>query len=183
MERFVTGLSRVFGVIAAVAIVVLMVAIVIDVVFRQLTGRSLPSMVEISETALVVSIFLGLAWALVTGAHVAVTLVADRLGARTNRVLGIVVWVLCTAISVWFIAAASLRAMVSTDLNETRMGLVMWPLWPLRWVIVVGFVALALGCVVNLLRALRGREELGGSAPPELSGIDEVEPQRAGREA
>lgn len=184
MEAIVKGLSRVFGVIAASAVVVLMLAITADVVFRWITGRSLPSMAEISETALVVSIFLGLAWALVTGAHVAVTLLADRLGPGPNRVFGVVAWALCTAVGAWFVIATALRAATSTELGETRMGLVQWPIWPLRWVIVVGFAALTLGCIANLVRAARGREALDESAPaPELAGVDEVDAHPTGKGA
>ncbi|GGH44786.1 TRAP transporter small permease [Microbacterium album] len=176
MEAVVKGVSRVLGIVAAFAVVVLMVAIVIDVVFRRLTGRSLPSMVEVAETSLVAAIFLGLAWALVTGAHVAVTLLTDRLGPRANRVLGVVAWILCTGIGVWFTIGTGLRAMTSTGLGETRMGLVMWPLWPLRWIIVVGFAVLTAACVLNLVRALRGRELLGDTTVrPELGGVDEVD--------
>ncbi|GGD28715.1 hypothetical protein GCM10010915_05950 [Microbacterium faecale] len=170
MERFVTALSRVFGVIAAGALVVLMVAIVVDVVARQVGGGSVPSMVEIAESALVVSIFLGLSWALVTGAHVAVTLVMDRLGETLNRVVGIAVWILCSLVTLWLVFATGQRALSSTERGETRMGLVMWPLWPLRWVIVIGFAALALACVVNVVRVSTRRLPMGSTDDPE-SGV------------
>jgi hypothetical protein len=63
VARLVVGISRALGVIAALAIVVLMIAIVIDVTTRYLTGSSMPAMVELSESALIVSLFFGLAWA------------------------------------------------------------------------------------------------------------------------
>lgn len=160
MERFVIGLSRAMGVIAASAIVVLMGAIVTDVVTRYLTGASMPAMVELSESALVVSIFFGLAWAGATGAHVSVTLVTDRLAAPVNRILATAVWVLSSLFVAWLGFATYGRAMNATARGETRMGIVEWPMWPLRWVIVAGFLALLSVCLVNLLRVLRGREIL-----------------------
>ncbi|GAA1141509.1 TRAP transporter small permease [Nesterenkonia lutea] len=160
MERLVVNLSRVMGVIAALAIVVLMAAIVTDVVTRYLTGSSMPAMVELSESALVVSIFFGLAWAGASGAHVSVTLVTDRLSARLNRLLAVTVWVLTTLFVSWLTFATAGRAMNATGRGETRMGIVEWPTWPLRWVIVAGFLALLLVSLANLVRALRGRDIL-----------------------
>ncbi|NUL45332.1 TRAP transporter small permease [Cellulosimicrobium funkei] len=163
MEAVVTAVSRIFGIVAALAVVVVMGAIVADVVTRWITGASLPSMVEISESALVVSIFLGLPWAAVTGAHVSVSLLTDRLGERAGRVMANIAWMFCSVMAAWFTWAAAGRAWGSTQLNETRMGLVEWPIWPLRWVIVVGFLVLTLTCLVNLLRINTGRRTLGES--------------------
>ncbi|MFD1718392.1 TRAP transporter small permease subunit [Georgenia deserti] len=156
-ERLVVGLGRVMGVIGALAIVVLMLAIVIDVTARYLTNASVPAMLEISESALVVAIFFGLAWAGASGAHVSVTLVSDRLPRRTNAVLQVVVWGLATALSAWLLYAGFIRALDATSRGESRMGLIQFPLWPLRWAIVAGFTAFLLVCLANLIRSLRGR--------------------------
>jgi len=168
MERFVRGLARVMAVISALAIVVLMFAIIADVTSRFFTGRTVPAMLEISESALVVSIFFGLAWAGVTGAHVAVTLLSDRLGPGANRIFEVAVWTLGSVLTTWFIYGSIIRAISATRLNEIRMGLVQWSMWPLRWVIVAGFVAFLLVCLVNLVRALRGRAVLPAGTPEEL---------------
>ncbi|NLS10700.1 TRAP transporter small permease [Nesterenkonia sp. MY13] len=160
MERLVVVISRAMGVVAALAIVVLMAAIVTDVTTRYITGGSMPAMVELSESALVVAVFFGLAWAGASGAHVAVSLVTDRLPDGVNRILTVVVWLLATGFTAWMTFATYERAVSSTDRSETRMGLVEWPIWPLRWVIVIGLAAFLLVCVINLLRAVRGREIL-----------------------
>lgn len=162
MERLIISLSRAMGVIAALAIVILMAAIVTDVVTRYLTGSSMPAMVELSESALVVSIFFGLAWAGASGAHVSVTLVTDRISASVNRVLSIAVWTLTSLFVMWLTYATYGRAMNATERGETRMGIVEWPMWPLRWVIVAGFLALLFISLANLVRALRGRDLLPG---------------------
>lgn len=168
MERFVIALSRVMAVIAAAAIVVLMTAIVVDVTGRFVTNSSVPAMLEISEGALVVAIFFALAWAGVTGAHVSVTLLADRLGDGWNRVFDISAWVFCSLVVAWLTFASGARAASATRLNETRMGLVQWPTWPLRWIIVVGFAALLLVCLVNVARSVRHRAVLGRRNTEEL---------------
>ncbi|WP_162321111.1 TRAP transporter small permease [Nesterenkonia haasae] len=170
MERVIIGVSRVMGVIAASAIVVLMLAIVADVVTRFLTGSSLPAMVELSESALIVSIFFGLAWAGTSGAHVSVTLFTDRLGKGVNRFLGVVVWGLSGGLAAWLTYATTLRAISATERNEIRMGLVQWPMWPLRWVVAVGLAVFFLVCVINLVRVLRGMDILPAHTEEEARG-------------
>lgn len=163
MERAVIAVSRVFGIIAALAVVVMMLAIVLDVVTRWVTGASLPAMVEISETSLVVSIFLGLSWAAVTGAHVSVSLVTDRLGKVAGRVTALIAWMLCTVMAAWYTWGTAHRALSSIERNEIRMGLVHWPIWPLRWVIAVGFLILTLVCIANVLRIIGNKRLLGAA--------------------
>lgn len=163
MERAVIAASRVFGILGALAVVLMMVAIVLDVVTRWITGASLPAMVEISETSLVISIFLGLSWAAVTGAHVSVSLLTDRLGEVAGRVTSLIAWVLCTVMAAWFTWGTGIRALSATERNEIRMGLVQWPIWPLRWVIAVGFLILTLVCIANVLRIVGNRRLLGAA--------------------
>ncbi|MDX2376350.1 TRAP transporter small permease [Microbacterium sp. LRZ72] len=176
MERFVIALSRIMAVIAAAAIVVLMSAIVVDVTGRYFTNSSVPAMLEISEGSLVVAIFFALPWAGVTGAHVAVTIVSSRVGPGWNRVFDLVVWVFCSLVVAWLTVASGTRAMSATRLNETRMGLVQWPVWPLRWIIAFGFAVLLLVCLVNLVRSLRGRAVLGAETSEESVSTETVFP-------
>lgn len=42
-----------------------------------------------------------------------------------------------------------------------RTGLVNWPIWPSRWVIVVGLVAMLIVAVLNTVRLVLGKEVLG----------------------
>ena len=77
-------------------------------------------------------------------------------------------WAFSSVVVAWFTFATGARAVSATRLNETRMGLVQWPTWPLRWVIVIGFAALLLVCLVNMIRSLRHRGVLGHRNTEEL---------------
>jgi TRAP-type mannitol/chloroaromatic compound transport system permease small subunit len=55
------------------------------------------------------------------------------------------------------------RAVSSTKVNEIVLGLVNFPIWPSRWIIVVGFALMTLvfvGKVASCLHALVTGEEL-----------------------
>lgn len=162
-DRRLTQCGAVLGVIAAGALVVLMLATVIDVLVRWITRASLPGMMEIAETALVASVFLGLAWTSIQGGHVAVTIVTDRLKPGIARIASVLIWALNTVILGWMTAALILRAAQSTSMNETRFGLVQWPIWPLRWIIAIGVLFWAFVAIVNLVRVVRGRTAYGES--------------------
>lgn len=164
LERWMRRGSALLGIIAAGALVVLMLATVVDVLARWITRASLPGMMELAETALVVSVFLGLAWTSVQGGHVAVTIVTERLKPALARAVSILIWALNTLILWWMSWALFMRAIQSTKMSETRFGLVQWPMWPLRWVIAIGLFFWAIVAVVNLVRVVRGRDAYGEEA-------------------
>lgn len=175
MEKFVRGISRVLAVISALAIFAMVVAIALDVIYRNTTGASFKGMIEIAETAMVTAVAFGLAWAGVQGEHVAVTLLTDRLGAGAVRVINIFVWALSTGYVGWLVYSNLLRSIDSTRVKEIGFGTVQWPVYPMRWILLIGFFTLLLVCLVNLFRALTGSEPMGFS--------DEVEAALAETEA
>ena len=161
MEKALLSVSRVFGYLGALAIVVLMLAIAVDVVVRFITRASVPGLLEIAETSLVVSVFFGLAWTGVKGGHVDVDLVTSRLGERSARIVRQVIWLLTSGTLAWLAYASILRALQSTGSNETRFGLVQWPLAPTRWIIAVGLSLWLLVAITNVVRRFRGRVPWG----------------------
>ncbi|WP_254910548.1 TRAP transporter small permease [Gulosibacter sp. 10] len=179
MERIVTAAARAMAVIAALCLVVLMLAITVDVVVRNITDKSLPGMIELAETSLVIAIFFGLGIAAVRGEHVAVTLLTDRLGKRAAQVCLVVTWAVTAVFLAWMAWASALRAVEATQRGEERFGLVRWPMWPLRWVILAGILMFLLVAILNLARTIRGREPLGARDEVELVAETLPEPDLA----
>ncbi|MGP3535554.1 TRAP transporter small permease [Microbacterium sp. RD1] len=163
-ETYLRRQSAVLGVIAAAALLVLMLATVIDVLVRWIARASVPGMLEVAESALVVSVFLGLAWTSMQGGHVAVSVVTDRLKPPLARAVSVVIWLLNAALLGWMTYASVARALQATSLHETRFGLVQWPVWPLRWVIALGLALWLVVALANVLRTLRGAPAYGDDA-------------------
>jgi TRAP-type C4-dicarboxylate transport system permease small subunit len=164
VERAIIGLARVLAILAAVAIVVVMLSTALNVVVRFTTSTTLPGTLELAQSCLVIAVFFGLAWAGVTGDHVAVRLLSDRLGRGANRVLDVVVWALATVFTAWITYASFERAIDATDRGETAFGLIEWPGWPWRWFLLAGLAAFLLITVANLVRAVAGRIPFGEDA-------------------
>jgi TRAP-type C4-dicarboxylate transport system permease small subunit len=163
-DTYLRGQSAVLGVIAAGALVVLMLATVVDVVVRFIARASVPGMLEVAESALVTSVFLGLAWTSMQGGHVAVSIVTDRLRPALARAVSVAVWVLNAGLLAWMTYASLTRAVQATTRNETRFGLVQWPVWPLRWVIAIGLALWLVVAIANVVRTIRGRAAYGEDA-------------------
>ena len=161
MKSLVLGSSTFLGILATLATISMMVTITIDVVVRGITGASVPGVLELSETVLVAAVFLGMAHTGATNGHISVDLVTDRIPQRVSRWAIAFGWVLTAGILAWMVYATGLRAVGSTEANETRMGLVNWPLWPARWLIVIGLIAMLLIAIMNVIRTIRGDEVLG----------------------
>src|SRR5699024_10116427 len=163
LEKVVRRTSNILAIISSTAIVVMVVAIATDVVVRNLTGASVPGMIELAETAMVASVAFGLAWAGVQGEHVAVTLLTDRFGMKVKQTVNIVVWTLSSGYLLWLVFANLLRSIESTVMREERFGIIRWPVYPMRWILLVGFIALLLVCLVNLVRSVKGSSPMGFS--------------------
>ena len=180
MEKLIRGIARTLAVLSASAIVVMVIAITIDVFVRNTTGASLGGMIEIAETAMVTAVAFGLAWAGVQGEHVAVTLVTDRFGPRLTRTTNIFVWILTAFYTGWLSYANILNSIDATRLGEVRFGLVQWPMYPMRWVLTIGFVSLFLVALVNIYRSITRKGPMGFSDEVEAALADETLPAEAG---
>ncbi|GAA4431163.1 hypothetical protein GCM10023169_35410 [Georgenia halophila] len=167
-ENVVVWIAAVFGIISAVGVVVTMLAIATQVLVRWITDYSIPGLVELSQSCLVVSIFCGLGWAGIRGEHVSVRLLTDRLSHRVNHVIDVIVWTGGSIFMAWLTAAAVLRAIESTADGEAGPSVTLvWYLWPWRWVMAVGLAVLTLVALTNLVRAFLGRMPYDSASPVE----------------
>lgn len=161
MEKTVERIATPLGILASLSTIVMMIGISADVLVRNVQGKSIPGALELSESALVATVFFGLAYAGTSGSHIAVDLLVSRLPRKVAQWTMVVAWVLSAAILGWLLYAGLDRALISLSRGETRMGLVAWPLWPARWIIVIGFAAFLLVAIVNIVRLVRGQMPMG----------------------
>lgn len=157
-------ISGVTAIIASLCTFALAIAITTDVVSRMVTGRSLPGLVEVSETLLVMLVFLGMAFASYTGGQIAVDLVTGALPRRISAWVRSVGDVITLVILVWLVSATYTRAIDSFLGGEFKFGLVHWPLWPARTSIVIGLLI----CIpIYVLITWRDISEALGRIAPE----------------
>jgi TRAP-type C4-dicarboxylate transport system permease small subunit len=107
-------------------------------------------MIELIETFMVVVVFLGLAFAETSGAHVRMNLVTRVLPFAVRRVLKVAGLGICAALSGWMAWASTHRAVLATASGEVRPGLLYFPVWPSRIMIAMGFALMMLEYVVRM---------------------------------
>jgi TRAP-type C4-dicarboxylate transport system permease small subunit len=78
-------ISRALGVAASTAVAVLMLLMVTDVSARAELGVSVPGLIEVAGSLMVVAVFLGLAVGQRTSGHIRVKMLTDRLPTRLAR--------------------------------------------------------------------------------------------------
>lgn len=163
MDRVATSIATPLGVLASFSTIVMMLAISADVVYRNIQGRSIPGVLELSESTLVATVFFGMAYAGTSGSHIAVDLLVSRMSRTLARWTMVLAWLLSTLILGWLTFASTKRALTSLERGEVRMGLANWPLWPARWIIVLGFASFLIVAVANVIRLIRDQLPLGES--------------------
>lgn len=161
LRRWVEKMAVPLGALSSVSTILMMIAITVDVIARNFAGEPIPGLLEMSETALVATVFLGISYAGVTNAHVSVDLLTSKLSSQMSRFLAGVMWLLGAGMVVWFIIATAERAMQSTTMGEITQGLMEWPVWPTRWLIVLGYVAFLVVALVNAYLSFRQQPLLG----------------------
>lgn len=171
MDRVIRSIVSGLGIVATLATVVMMFSISADVFYRVFYNKSFPGLLEISETSLVAAVFLGMGYTALTNSHVAVDLLVTRLNPKIAHALITVAWVLVTIFVGWMLYATFGRAMQSTAEGEVRMGLISWPVYPTRWIIVVGLAAMFIVSVANIIRLFRGKNVYGDTGLSEAEAI------------
>lgn len=160
--RVVHAVSEGAAVVAALVAGAIMLGIVIDVLFRTIFGGSVHGLLELVETFMVLVVYLGLAQAERTKTHVRMELLTGSLPVRIRLIIRSLAMLVATAGSGLFAYASFLRAVDSVQILEVRVGLLNFPIWPARIIVVVGFVLLLLESISRLyenLAALRKPEE------------------------
>jgi TRAP-type transport system small permease protein len=155
--RFTRGLARVNAVLHVVAgatMVGLLFWTVGDIIGRAFFSRPFRGTVELTELAVVMLVYLGLARAENQDGHIAVDLLYVRLGPRTQLALrafaGLVSFSIISVMT-WrlYLFAGQL------DVGNYTTGVLRLPLYPVAVLGVIGATAFALAVLANLYVALR----------------------------
>jgi TRAP-type C4-dicarboxylate transport system permease small subunit len=143
-----------------------------DVIGTQVLETPLPGARELTESTMVLIVFGALAYAQIQRSHIRVELLYSRMGPRTKAVMD----VLADAAALLFFSLllwqAVNEAILSWELNEATVGLIRFPLYPARIILVAGTGLLILRLLIDLIEDL-DRVRTGarlGTAPGEPAG-------------
>jgi len=146
--------------VAGVFLLVLMVNIVADVVLRATTGKPLAGTLElVSQWWMPLLVFFGLGYAQYRDEHIRVTVVSERLGAGLAKVAESLTLLIAVAIVLVLTWAGWNEAVRSFELREAMTGTLGLPVWPMKFVMVAGFLGLVVELLLSLQSVFRPAED------------------------
>ena len=139
--------------IAAFALVLMLIVEFLNVLGRELYVP-LPCALEASESLLVVSIYLGVAYVNLHWQHTNVTILTMHFSNRAQRYLDSLAYIFGIVIYSILAAGAWKIAIVQTGQLEMRIGVFRFPIWPFRILFAIGLTLLVLQSLSNAMKCL-----------------------------
>ncbi|MGW8814407.1 TRAP transporter small permease subunit [Gordonia terrae] len=141
--------------IAGAAVLLLMLNITADVALRVFTGQPLDGTNALVSTIwMPLIVFLGLGFAQARNEHIRVTLVSDRLSPALLSIASVSTLLVAMAVTAVLIYASFNEAARSFEISQTTTGILALPVWPMKFVMLVGFTVLFLQFLRSLASAV-----------------------------
>ena len=146
-----------------------------DVVGTQFLGWPIHGVLEITESTMVLIVFGALAYAQIRRAHIRVELIYSHTGPRLRAAMDVIAGLAALTFFGLLVWQAVLEGVTSWNIRETADGLIQFPLYPARWILIVGtlllMAQLGLDLVRDLGRVKSGEEPVAFSRASTIPGI------------
>jgi len=153
MKVFVHTANRLLAGFAGWLMLAMMLLLVIDIVFRSM-DMPLHGLSALSVFVMMIVIYLGLSRCEEYLEHVGLEFATSKLSEKARRVTAAAVQFLAvTAVGLMFYAVTT-DAWSAFETNSSIEGLVDLPIWPTKFVMVVGMVFFLLQAIINLVDAI-----------------------------
>jgi len=143
--------------VLAAFFMLLMTALVVVQIGARLIGTQVPSADDFARLAMAASAFLGLAFALRSGAHIRVTLLLERLPPGARHYVEVACLAIAAAVSGWFAWSTGAMAYDSWSFQEFTIGQVPLPKWIPIAAMSLGVALVAVAFLEDLVDVLRRR--------------------------
>jgi len=156
LNRVGETLSKAGATAGGVGIVILMLLATAGAIGRKL-GHPVPCSLEACETIMFASVFLGMAFVALQGGHINVTLFTQKLSSRAQALMDAVVLLLSAAVFGLLTWSSLGLAWKWFLIREVRLGAFPWPIWPFRFLFVVGMGLITLQLIFSVVTLLGGK--------------------------
>lgn len=161
LETLSEWLGKTALALSAVFLLLMALHVSLDVILRYLFGTSFPGTLEVvSFYYMVAVVFLPLAYVELKQEHISVDVLVGRFPTRIQLVLYLFAGTLGLIYFGMLCYQSYLDAVQATTRLETAMANFRFYLWPSRWALPVGFGAMCLAILANMIKALRLRQPL-----------------------
>lgn len=153
MTRLVRTVAALAVALGSIGLLLSMFLSVADVVGTQI-GHPVSGGLEFTESSMVLVVFGGIAWAQIRRAHIRVELVYLNVGKRMRSAMDIITSVAGIVFFGLLVWQGAVEALYGWQIGESTSGLFRFPLWPARWILVLGSTLMILQLLLDLWRDL-----------------------------
>ncbi|MGJ7462120.1 TRAP transporter small permease [Halomonas sp. MA07-2] len=158
-ETLSEWIARIALVLAAMFLLLMALHVSLDVGLRYFVGKSFPGTLEVvSFYYMVAIVFLPLAYVEFKQEHISVDVVVGRFSPSVQLVFYLFAGTIGLIYFGMLCYQTYLDAVRATVRMETAMANFRFYLWPSRWALPVGFGAMWLATLANMIKALRLRQ-------------------------
>ena len=154
MKNLVHRINRILAGFAGWLMIAMMLLLVVDIVGRAI-NMPLQLMAELSVFVMMIVIYLGFPRCEEHGEHVGLEIVANHLPPRGRAWMAVVSQTLAVGTICLLAYAVTTDAWSAFKTNSSIEGIVDLPIWPTKFIMVVGMVFFVLQGVINLADAVR----------------------------
>lgn len=145
---------RILALGGGIVLMLLMGYTVLDVVLRYGFNKPFSGSLEITEFAMALIVFLGIAYCGFTGGHVAVDILERPLQSPKLRFVPVL---LTLGSAVLFAAIAWLTAAEALSSMQRVSNMVRWPHWPFQMTVAVGSTMYAIVLLIQAVEIVRSK--------------------------
>ena len=160
MKRFVNKANHLLAGFAGWLMLAMMLLLITDILFREI-GMPLQGMAELSVFVMMIVIYLGFARCEEHREHVGLEFVLLMLPQKPRRILVAVSQLVAAGTIGLMFYAVTTDAWSAFETGDAIEGLVDLPIWPTKFVMVVGMVFFFLQGLINLADAIRPLTQKG----------------------
>jgi len=160
-ESLAQWVAKCAMVLATIFLILMALHVSLDVGLRYIFGKSFTGTLEfVSFYYMVAVVFLPLAYVELQQEHISVDVLIGRLPPAVQLVFYIFASTLGLIYFGMLCYQSYLDALSATLRMETAMANFTFYLWPSRWALPIGFAAMFLAILANMIKALRLRQAL-----------------------
>ncbi len=153
MKVFVHKVNRLLAGFAGWLMLAMMMLLVINIVFRSM-DFPLHGLSELSVFVMMIVVYLGLSRCEEYSEHVGLEFAINKLSNKSRRAMAAVAQLLAVITVGLMFYAVTTDAWSAFETNSSIEGLIDLPIWPTKFVMVIGMVFFLLQAIINLVDSI-----------------------------
>lgn len=152
-ENRIAQISEIFGVVAVVVLVCMMLLTVCDVLLRYFFNSPIMASMEVTEYMMVIVGFLGLAWCAFKGMHIKVHLIVGHFSEKGQAIVDIINHIIILGLCVIIAWRSFSESQMAKEMGRAS-EITDIPIHPFYYIVVLGYILLFFIMLTLLVQAI-----------------------------